>query len=216
MATEEIQPGLVLDSRLGLYHRGQGWLAVADVHYGFSEAMRARGGLFPVWGDVTVEERLRDLCADYRPETLIVNGDLVHGRVRRDEFAAFLARLERMAERVVLVAGNHDRSPTARAAAFVDSYRTPGFFFHHGHLGLAAADGETEVTGHFHPATVLRDGAGLRLKLPTFVAESGDAGRSRWVLPAFSPWAGGAEWKEESGRAARRWICGPSRILPVV
>jgi len=129
MAAVLVHPEVLLDSRLALIHRGQSWLAVADVHYGFAETMRERGGLFPMWGDVTLEERLAALCADYRPETLIINGDLVHGRVRREVFAGFLERLAGMAERVVSVSGNHDRSPTVRAAAFVESHATPGFFF---------------------------------------------------------------------------------------
>jgi metallophosphoesterase superfamily enzyme len=208
-----VSPGVVLDSRLALIHREQGWLAVADVHYGFSEAMRASGGLFPVWGDAPVEERLAALCADYGPETLIINGDLVHGRVRREVFGGFLERLAALAPRVVLVGGNHDRSPTVRAAGFVESYAAPGFFFHHGHLELAVPEGCVEVTGHFHPAVTLRDGAGLRLKLPAFIAEQG-AGRTRWILPAFSPWAGGAVWEDGADCVTQRWICGPRRILP--
>lgn len=207
-------PEVVLDSRLALVHRGQGWLAVADVHYGFSEAMRASGGLFPVWGDAPIEERLGVLCAEYQPETLIINGDLVHGRVRREAFGGFLQRLARLAPRLVLVGGNHDRSPTAQAAAFVESHSVPGFFFHHGHLALPVPEGSVEVTGHHHPAVMLRDGAGLRLKLPAFVTEE-VGGRVRWILPAFSPWAGGAVWNDEEGGITQRWVCGPNRIWPM-
>jgi len=213
MAAVLVHPEVLLDSRLALVHQTQGWLAVADVHYGFAETMRERGGLFPLWGDVTVEERLAALCADYQPETLIINGDLVHGRVHRFEFAGFLTRLGCMAEQVIFVGGNHDRSPTVRAAGFVESHNTPGFFFHHGHLDLKAPEGVIEVTGHFHPAVTLRDGAGLRLKLPAFVEEAGGWG-TRWILPAFSPWAGGAEWPDQKGTVTHRWICGPKRILP--
>lgn len=209
-----VSADVVLDSRLALAHPGQGWMAVADVHYGFSGAMRASGGLFPIWGDATVEERLGALCRDYRPETLIINGDLVHGRVCREAFGAFLERLARLAPRLVLVGGNHDRSPTARAAAFVESHAEPGFFFHHGHLELPVPQGSVEVVGHHHPAIVLRDGAGLRLKLPGFVTENlGE--RARWILPAFSPWAGGAVWPDAEGGVTRRWVCGPGRILRI-
>src|SRR5437899_2101744 len=51
-------------------------------------------------------------------------------------------------------------------------------------------------------------GAGLRLKFPALVQESGC-----WILPAFSPWAPGTEWVErEQGRI---WLCTPNRILLV-
>src|SRR2546423_1126559 len=65
-----------------------------------------------------------------------------------------------------------------------------------------------QIIGHFHPAATLHDGAGLRLKFPALVQESGC-----WILPAFSPWASGTEWIErEQGRI---WLCTPNRILLV-
>ncbi|MEO0447624.1 MAG: metallophosphoesterase, partial [Verrucomicrobiota bacterium] len=176
-AQAEVAPGILLDGRLALIHQEQKWLAVADTHYGYSFTMREAGGLFPLWGDHSLEERLSDLCRDHRPDTLIIAGDLVHGRVKRDLFDAFLDHLQGLAPTLVLIRGNHDRSPTVRAAPFTDGHQENEFFFHHGHLeDLEIPPDSLEITGHWHPAARFRDGAGLSLKLPAFVQEP-----QRWI-----------------------------------
>lgn len=196
----------VLDARLALYHRRERWLAAADLHFGYELSQRAAGALFPLWGMETIEARLRELLADYRPERLIIVGDFVHDRAAREPALGLLGRLRTETE-VVLLAGNHDRRAfdAAEARAW---FVTDGFCFHHGD-GAAppeAAEGRREVIGHHHPAGRLSDGAGLSLKLPAFVQME-----KRWVLPAFSPWAAGGGGG--FGRGARRWLCGPQRIL---
>ena len=195
----------ILDARLALYHRGERWLAVADLHFGYEISLRAAGALLPMWGMDTIETRLRALLADYRPERLIIVGDFVHDRAAREPALALLERLRAETE-VVLLAGNHDRrafSPGEAGNTFV----TGGFCFHHGDgTSPPEAAGRREVIGHHHPAGTLRDGAGLSIKLPALVQTEG-----RWVLPAFSPWAAGGGGG--FGRGARRWLCGPRRIL---
>ena len=136
---------------------------------------------------------------------MIIVGDFVHDRAAREPALALLERL-RAATEVVLLAGNHDRRAfdPAEAQAW---FATDGFCFHHGDgPPPAEAGGRREVIGHHHPAGTLRDGAGLALKLPAFVQTE-----RRWVLPAFSPWAAGGGGGV--GRGARRWLCGPRRIL---
>lgn len=212
MASIEVAPRIHLDGRLALFHGAERWLAVADTHYGYSETMRRAGGLFPLWGNETLLTRLEALCADYRPASLIIAGDLVHGRVCRDAFSSFLRCLESLAPELILIRGNHDRSPTVKEAPFVDSCQRGAFFFHHGHLDLTPPPGATEITGHWHPAISWRDGAGLALKFPAFVQEG-----QRWILPAFSPWAGGTAWKCDcAGKSTRRWLCSPKRVFEIV
>jgi putative SbcD/Mre11-related phosphoesterase len=196
----------ILDGRLALYHRGENWLAVADVHFGYELSQRAAGALFPCWGMAEIEERLFGLLADYRPRRLIIVGDFVHDGVARGAALDLLARLTRGGCEVVLIAGNHDRRAFA-ADEVRGSHVTERFYFHHGD-GRAPDDlGERiAVIGHHHPAGMLRDGAGLALKLPAFVQN----GRE-WILPAFSPWAAGG--CGSFGPDARLWLCSPGRIL---
>jgi metallophosphoesterase superfamily enzyme len=145
------------------------------------------------------------LLADYQPERLIIAGDFAHDRAGREPALAFLGKLREGCE-VTLIEGNHDRRTFApgAGAAF---HLTEGFCFHHGHEPVPPEAGERiEIVGHHHPAGVLRDGAGLALKLPAFVQ-----GARRWILPAFSPWAAGGGGRFRTDE--RLWLCSPGRIL---
>lgn len=194
---------VLLDGRLALFHRKQRWLAVADLHFGYELSQRAAGRLMPMWGMTSVEERLRELIADFSPRQLIVVGDLVHDRAAATAAAELIQRLSTLCETIVL-SGNHDRKLGA-AIALRDSWQTDGFHFHHGHCS-AETTAPVQIIGHYHPAGSITDGAGLRLKLPAFVQRE-----SCWILPAFSPWAAGASWEAEN--ANRMWLCTPKRIL---
>lgn len=194
---------VVIDGRLALFHQEQRWLAVADLHFGYELSQRAAGRLMPMWGMDSIEERLRELISDYRPRYLVVVGDLVHDKAAVPEAVELLTGLADLTQPIVL-AGNHDRQLAGRID-LRPSWQSDGFFFHHGHCA-AEADGRIQIIGHYHPAGVVRDGAGLRLKLPAFVQQGGC-----WILPAFSPWAAGARW--EADLASKTWLCTPQRIL---
>lgn len=214
-ASAVVTPDVFLDPRLAVFHGGERWLAVADLHYGYEVSLRAAGALVPAYGMDDIEGRLRGLMADYRPSRLLLLGDLVHSGAARREADLFLGRLRETAGatgcEVIPLLGNHDRRAFA-GSGLAEHFVTPGFFFHHGDQP-APPDLVGEriiVEGHHHPAGILRDGAGLALKLPAFVISAG--GRC-WTLPAFSPWAaGGGGNRFRAG--ARRWLCAPRRVLP--
>jgi metallophosphoesterase superfamily enzyme len=48
----------------------------------------------------------------------------------------------------------------------------------------------------------------LRLKFPAFIQQE-----RCWILPAFSPWAGGVAWLDDG--KSRIWLCTPRRLLRV-
>ncbi len=206
--------GVVLDARLALFHYEESWLAVADLHFGLELSARRRGAMLPDWGMEEVERRLASLLRDYRPKQLIIAGDLVEDRASALAALGLLKRLRSTADdagrpfEVILVAGNHDRHSLERDL-LRDHFRTPQFCFYHGDRPEPPeAAGRISIIGHFHPAASLRDGAGLRMKLPAFVQDG-----TLWTLPAFSPWAAGSEWNYPE--AARVWACGHGRLLPV-
>ncbi len=198
-----VAENLVLDGRLALFHKAQRWLAVADLHFGYELSQRAAGRLVPMWGMTSVEDRLKQLLLDYQPRQLVIVGDVVHDRAAATEAALLISRLAKLCEPVVL-AGNHDRH-LASSTPLLDSWRTEGFYFHHGHCQSDARD-EVQIIGHHHPAGSVTDGAGLRLKVPAFVQQG-----NCWILPAFSPWAAGAAW--EADLKSRVWLCTPKRVL---
>jgi DNA ligase-associated metallophosphoesterase len=194
---------VVLDGRLALFHKSKRWLAVADLHFGYEMSQRAAGNLFPLWGMRTIETRLDDLLQDYAPRHLVLLGDLVHDGATAGELAELLKKLRQCCE-IVLIAGNHDRR-LGKNIDLVDAWQSDGYYFHHGHC-TTGRDDCVQIIGHHHPAGILRDGAGLRLKLPAFVQQDGC-----WIMPAFSPWAGGTEWEQTP--STRMWLCSPQRIL---
>lgn len=216
IASLAVSKELVLDGRCALFHRADRWLAVADTHYGYELSRRAAGALFPQVGMEDVRERLLSLITDYRPAELLLLGDLVHDRSGVEPFCDLLAELQARCV-VRLIAGNHDRGLCDHPLR--ETLRRGEFLFHHGHLELPEAlheDRPQEVCGHFHPAVTLRDGAGLRLKLPALARDQprGGKGSARWILPAFSPWAAGGTRAGDAG-SIRRWACHPRGIIPV-
>ncbi len=210
----EIAPGVSLDGRLGLFCEAENWLAVADLHFGYELARRAAGGLWPLWGMTSIENRLEALLEDWKPKTLILVGDIVDNRVAPREAIEWLESVQKICPEVILVRGNHDRGEVLRHFAFVDSYETEGFFFHHGHLGLDCPEGKTEIHGHIHPSFRLNDGAGLALRLPSLVQEKAES-EEKWILPAFSPWAGGVKYSPGEDSQYRQWVCSPQRVFEV-
>ena len=194
---------IILDGRLALFHRTERWLAVADLHFGYELSQRAAGRLVPLWGMATISERLNAIMNDYAPRQLIVLGDLVHNKAAAREASGLLRELGNKCETVV-VAGNHDRQLRNRFE-MVDSLTTESFYFHHGHCAVDSTD-RIQIIGHHHPAAVITDGAGLRLKCPAFVQQS-----NCWIMPAFSPWAAGTRW--EPDESSRVWLCTAERVF---
>ena len=216
----EVAPGVFLDSRLGLYHQHEGWLAISDVHFGYEMSRRAAGGLWPLWGMETIEERLNQLVCDLSPDTLILTGDVVDSAAAPEEAIAWLSRLSELGPELILIAGNHDRGQIRRHFEFVPWFRSGSFFFHHGHQfcfeeETKGESGLIEITGHQHPSIRYSDGAGTSLRLPSLAMES-FTNHSRWVLPAFSPWAGGGAYRpSEKCSEFHQWACGQFRVFEV-
>ncbi|MGI8890286.1 MAG: metallophosphoesterase [Chthoniobacterales bacterium] len=198
-----IAPHVLLDGRLALFHEVEGWLAVADLHFGYELSQRAAGRLMPLWGMTSIEERLVELLMDYRPGQLLIVGDLVHDRASLVAASELLARLRQHCE-VIALAGNHDRH-VAHAISFAPTWETPDFVFQHGHCAEVQTD-RIRIIGHHHPAASISDGAGLRLKFPALIQQE-----RCWILPAFSPWAGGVNWPDEEG--SQVWLCTPRRVM---
>ncbi|MEM1297334.1 MAG: metallophosphoesterase [Verrucomicrobiota bacterium] len=215
MSRAHIHPDVILDGRLAIFHERSRWLALADLHFGYEIEFRRAGGLFPMVGMEKIEERLTSLIEDYEPERVFLAGDLVHGRASNREMAAFCRRMGKLGPQLTFLAGNHDRGAITTKLDFEDFVRTDGFYIHHGHLPSAAHEDEIEVVGHHHPAITLRDGAGLKIKLPSLIQESHDSRGERWILPAFSPWAGGTTWKDHPSCETRRWACSPQRVFEI-
>lgn len=191
-----------LDSRLAIWIETLRTIVVADLHWGYAASHHARGNLLPAWGDDVIERRLRSLIDDYSPEEMIWLGDIVHAAEGGAGAESFLRRSP---IKTTVVRGNHDRRWPWPAEV---SAQRGDFLFHHGDRVVTRSGSNIEVIGHHHPAVTWRDGAGGCVKLPALIA-----GASRMILPAFSPWAAGTEYRGPVAENTSIWAIAPKRIF---
>lgn len=153
----------------------------ADLHLGKGAAFRAQGQPVPAGSSASTLARLHDLVVTHNATQLVVLGDFWHGLdgltpALLDAVAAFAERIP-----TVLVLGNHDRR-----------IQPPGLPLHavHGTLAVGPFTAGHEpppfgtpgftLAGHWHPAVLLGNRAGDRLRRPCFVCYP-----HALVLPAF-------------------------------
>lgn len=230
----EFAPGMWLDARRALWLREARLLAVADLHIGYAWAHRHAGQLMPITARDTTPERLRALVDDYKPQRLVLLGDIVHRAVPvKPVQEALLAVLDCLPKEltVTAIAGNHDRHleqllPGNGRFVSTKHFTANGCVFVHGDTNSAAA-AETDikavktkrgwvVIGHEHPSVTLGDGVATWEKYPCFLVCDG-----LLVLPAFSQWAAGnsrdefmSPLLECSGIETKVAIVG-DRLLPI-
>ena len=228
--------GIVFDCRGERLHllpdRAVWWpaqdaLLVADVHIGKAATFRALGQPVPSGTTMANLQRLEALLRRLGASRLFVLGDFLHApQARTPAVLAALAtwRESLPAVQCVVVEGNHDRRaghlPPSLAIERVPGPLTVGpFILSHGdrHLqprgdalptGAHDAMGDYRLTGHLHPAFVLRGRGGDRLRLPCFVF--GERGA---ILPAFGEFTGHADVTRKPGD--RIFVVGEDRIWPL-
>lgn len=165
-------------------------LIVSDVHIGKAAHFRKHGIAIPT--DINRENlwNLAGLLLDYKPDTLLLLGDLVHS-VHNSEWDAFAdMRANFSATRCILVRGNHDVMPeTVFNEARIDcvsGYRLDGFHFTHEPLEITdIGEHEYNICGHLHPAIRLKGAGKQSLKLSCYWFAEKQA-----VLPAFGAFTG--------------------------
>jgi uncharacterized protein len=175
-----------IDARRALFWSHENALLVADLHLGKASLLRQAGAPLPHGTTIEGLARLSSLIADYRPQRLLILGDLVHGNESHaapwlEIFAAW--RDAHSALELLLISGNHDK----RAA--LDQLRVEGF--DEWEIGdiLLRHKPDTHpsryiIAGHVHPGATLRDGR-LSHRFPAFWI-----GPKRCLLPAFGPLTG--------------------------
>ena len=203
----EIASGLWIDARRAAWLSDARVLVVADLHLGYAWAHRHAGQLLPVATGEDTLPRLRVLIDEYEPRELVLLGDIVHAAAPVPALLDSLrALVQEFAARTILraVLGNHDRHLAAllRDAA-IDlplrtAHRVPPHHLLHGdgddqvtaerHFAAIALTGGRIIMGHEHPVISLSDGVASHLRAPCFLVAP-----ELLILPAFSPWAAGAD-----------------------
>jgi len=195
-----IAPGLHLDARRILWLPEERTLVAADLHLGYAWAQRHAGQLLPISAPDDTIDRLAALAAEYRPDQVVLLGDIVHRAVPvpavREQLELLSTRLGPVTIR--WIAGNHDRGlEDLLGGVRLESEAAIGF-----HILTHGAEEDCEaaarclgrlgpagwlIMGHEHPAIHLHDGVTTSVKCACFLAAA-----RILVLPAFSGWAAGS------------------------
>ena len=170
-----------IDVRRALFWPQQNALLVADVHLGKASLLRQAGTALPPGTTTQGLARLSSLIADYRPQRLLILGDLVHGaESRRAAWLAVFAawRDAHAALELLLITGNHDKRATLGQLRVdrVDEWLIGNILLRH---TPEPHPSRYVFAGHLHPGATLRDGK-LAHRYPAFWI-----GPRRCLLPAY-------------------------------
>lgn len=180
---------LILDKERALYLPQHQLLAISDLHLGKSAHFRSAGVQVPSTIAQNDLHRLNLLIEKYKPQTLLINGDMFHHGLNSDidEFATWRKQFREL--NFLLVKGNHDRLAYADYASMQIDIHEPSFClgpFCFIHDAPKCTEEELyPISGHVHPGVTIVGRAKQRLKFPCFYF-----GRDYAVLPAFSTFTG--------------------------
>ena len=199
---------LVLLAQKAIWRPAGEELFVADLHLGKAEVFQACGIPLPSDNDRGTLLRLENLCKQWRPQRVIILGDLIHGPLGVTErLRADLKNLhERLDAEVLLIGGNHDRHLHAAAFPQHPSFRLGDLWLSHEPERPCDGLAGLNLCGHIHPTTTLRQGSD-RLRLPCFVY---DTVEQRMLIPAFGELTGGHDCRNRGPK----WLVAEGTIVP--
>jgi len=184
-------------------------LVSADYHFGYEVVLAEEEGYFlPQTQFDAIVSEVDLLLNDIDVDIFIINGDLKHKFSRRTrqetkEVKLFTKYISERVNHVYIVRGNHDNFVRGifsefKNVDFVEPYIVlDDFVFTHGHIYdekiIDVSRGKRIFIGHEHPALMLYDDVGGKVKIPVLVRSKLDFGAEIFVLPAVSPLMTGTE-----------------------
>jgi len=160
----EIHPGIeTID--LALYLKDSKTLVIADLHMGFEQALEKQGVLVPRFQFKDMIDRLEQVFAKVKPETVVLNGDLKHefGGISKQEWQDTMRLfdyLSRKCKKIIVIKGNHDPNiapmTTKKAIEVVPELAIGDIALVHGD-SPPKAKAKVILMGHEHPAVSLRE-----------------------------------------------------------
>lgn len=191
---------------LGVLVKDISSLVVADFHIGYEEALESQGVHVPALQYPVILRLLRSMIKKSKAERLIILGDVKHefGEALRQEWREtvdLFTEVKNEGVEVYVIRGNHDNFliPILKKLEIplYDPYlRIDNYLFIHGHKSLPIDAILGEIThvfmGHEHPAVVLRDELGIKVKFKCLLKGLFE-GKELIILPALSPLMPGTE-----------------------
>lgn len=171
----------VLHAHRALFWPARNCLVVSDPHLGKAAHLRKGGMAIPEGHDDHTLSRLTGLLEVFRPERLLVLGDLFHSS-HNHAWLGFVTWANAQRCVVELVPGNHDVLDPAQ-------YHEAGIILHDEVLELSpfvlthdggSCTGIGTISGHVHPGIILSGKGRQRIRVPAFLINE-----QRILLPAF-------------------------------
>ena len=177
---------LTFTNQRALFWDDQKILILSDLHVGKSAHFRKSG--IPISSEVlfTDLKKLEDLIDHFKPEKVVIVGDLFHAGYNSD-LDLFKEWRLKFSQEFILIRGNHDRMKCKiyddLGVICEDEFLEIGpFTFIHHPENLY--ENQFYISGHIHPGFVLKT-RNERIKLPCFAVSN-----QQIVLPAFSQFTG--------------------------
>lgn len=155
-------------------------LVIADLHIGWEIALSQKGIHIPTQTPKLLQ-KLKDLIAIYKPEKLLILGDVKHTVATAEigewhDIPNFFNELKRQIREIHVIRGNHDGSLEPLLPENIEILSATGTTIgevglFHGHRWPSPAllKCKTLMMGHVHPIVAFRDPAGFRITRQVWV-----------------------------------------------
>ncbi|MEM2995160.1 MAG: metallophosphoesterase [Candidatus Bathyarchaeia archaeon] len=155
-------------------------LVIGDLHIGWEMALSEKGVHVPTQMPKLLE-RLTTLISIYKPEKLLILGDVKHTIATAEigewqDLPEFFNQLKKQIGEIWVVPGNHDGNLEPLLPENIKIMSATGLAigetgFFHGHMWPSPAllKCKTLVMGHIHPVVAFRDPAGFRITKQVWV-----------------------------------------------
>ena len=168
-------------------------LLICDIHLWKAEYLQQNGIPLTNNSDENNFARIKTLVKKYKPEKLIILGDLFHSKYSIGK--TLQKKIENLPEllktNIELVLGNHDVGCDIKNIKVFDIKTTKNIIYSHEPVNLA--DKETlNICGHYHPKLYLKN-KGDKLSFSCFAM---DIDKNILYLPAFGDLTGGYQCKK--------------------
>jgi putative SbcD/Mre11-related phosphoesterase len=168
-------------------------MVIADLHIGWEMALSERGIHVPTQTPKLLD-KLKSLIVTYKPEKLIVLGDVKHTVATAEigewrDIPDFFSELKKQIQEIWIIRGNHDGNLEPLLPENIKLLPATGITlgdvgFFHGHRWPSPTllGSKTLLMAHVHPVVAFRDPAGFRTTKQVWVKANCDSMQLAQVL----------------------------------
>ncbi len=168
-------------------------MVIADLHIGWEMALSERGIYVPTQTPKLLQ-RLKNLISMYKPEKLLVLGDVKHTIATAEigewhDIPDFFSEIKKQVQEISVIRGNHDGNLEPLLPENIKTLPATGVIidevgFFHGHRWPSPAllNCKTLVMAHIHPVVAFRDPAGFRITRQVWVKANCDKTQLTQIL----------------------------------